>query len=256
MTVKLSAVLCVHNEEGRLSACLEKLRFADELVIVLDRCTDGSRAIAEQFGARLVEGAFPLEGARRNAGIDAASGDWIVEVDADEHFPPALGEEIRRTIVAPTGEWYGLPLDNYIGGRLIRHGWGAAFGTSQVARLFRKGNKRWGNQRVHPKVFMGGRKGGVMTTPFIHYVDDNVSEMIARLNRYTSLRAQDLRDHWREIGHVDETLGKNLARIAGRFYKCYWRRHGHREGKWGLLIAIMAALYPILSYLKAVLEDE
>ena len=47
MTVKLSAVLCVHNEEKRLAACLERLRFADELVIVLDRCTDGSRAIAQ-----------------------------------------------------------------------------------------------------------------------------------------------------------------------------------------------------------------
>ena len=42
----------------------------------------------------------------------------------------------------------------------------------------------------------------------------------------------------------------------GRFYKCYWRRKGYREGKWGFLLALMASLYPILSYLKAVLEDD
>jgi len=45
-------------------------------------------------GARLVEGAWPLEGDRRNAGIDACSGDWVLEVDADERVPAALGAQI------------------------------------------------------------------------------------------------------------------------------------------------------------------
>ena len=57
-------------------------------------------------------------------------------------------------------------------------------------------------------------------------------------------------------GQSDETLGHNMLRGFGRFYKCYWRRKGHREGGWGFLIALMAGLYPILSYLKATLEDE
>ncbi len=109
MTARLSAVLCIHNEEARLADCLEKLDFADELVVVLDRCTDGSRTIAEWFGARIVEGAFELEGSWRNAAIDAAAGDWIVEVDADEHFPPQLGDEIWQAIESPTGDWYVIP---------------------------------------------------------------------------------------------------------------------------------------------------
>ena len=40
-TPKLSAVTSVHNEEDRLAACLERVKFADEIVVVLDRCTDG-----------------------------------------------------------------------------------------------------------------------------------------------------------------------------------------------------------------------
>jgi glycosyltransferase involved in cell wall biosynthesis len=256
MTAKLSAVLCVHNEEARLADCLEKLDFADELVVVLDRCTDGSRTIAEWFGARIIEGAFELEGPRRNAAIDAAAGDWIVEVDADEHFPPQLGDEIRQAIESPTGDWYVIRLDNYVGKRLIRYGWGSGVGTTQVARLFRKGGKRWGNQRVHPNITLAGQKGGILDTPYAHYLDADIADLVSRINRYTTLRARDLRDHWREIGHVDETLRHNLARIFGRFYKCYWRRQGYREGKWGVLLALMSGLYPILSYFKAVLEDE
>ena len=69
---KLSAVLCVHNEERRLARCLEALDFADEIILVLDRCTDHSRAIGEAYGAVTISGVFPLEGARR-AELDAKS---------------------------------------------------------------------------------------------------------------------------------------------------------------------------------------
>jgi hypothetical protein len=45
-----------------------------------------------------------------------------------------------------------------------------------------------------------------------------------------------------------------LRRIASRFWKCYVVRKGYREGPYGFLIALCAALYPILSYLKARLD--
>ena len=73
--------------------------------------------------------------------------------------------------------------------------------------------------------------------------------MLRRLDRYTSARAQDLRDSG-DIG----SYGRNLRRIPSRFWKCYVGRKGYREGQWGFVIALCAALYPILSYLKARLE--
>ena len=73
--------------------------------------------------------------------------------------------------------------------------------------------------------------------------------MLRRLDRYSSARAADLR----ESGDIG-SYGKNLRRIASRFCKCYIGRRGYREGPWGFLIALCAALYPILSYLKARLE--
>ena len=81
--MKLSALIVVHNEESALEDCIASAHFADEIVVVLDKCTDGSKAIVERLGCRLIEGAWEIEGARRNAGIDACSGDWILEVDAD-----------------------------------------------------------------------------------------------------------------------------------------------------------------------------
>lgn len=251
---RLSALVVVHNEEGQLADCLDRLRFADELVVVLDRCTDGSKAIAEQYGATLVEGAWELEGPRRNAGIDASRGDWILEVDADERVSDALAAEVRKVIAdAPYGHFL-IPFDNYIGERLVKYGWGAAWGVSATVRLFANGPdgpaKRWGDQRVHPRVDLKGR-AGTLQQPMVHYVDRNISDMLRRLDRYTSARARDLR----ESGDIG-TFGRNLRRIFSRYWKCYVSRRGYREGGYGFLIALMAGLYPILSYLKARYEDD
>ena len=126
----LTALVVIYNEEKRLPSCLEKLRFVDELVVVLDKCTDRSKEIALEFGARIVEGSWDREGDRRNTGIAACRTDWVLEVDADEHVPPALAEEIRRVIAASTFAWHEIPVDNFIGDKLVRHGWGASYGKA------------------------------------------------------------------------------------------------------------------------------
>ena len=64
--------MCVHDEEDALADCLERLSFADEIVVVLDRCGDGSSDVARRFTDRIVEGAWEIEGDRRNAAIEAA----------------------------------------------------------------------------------------------------------------------------------------------------------------------------------------
>lgn len=246
--VQLSALVVCHNEERQLADCLAALTFADELVVVLDRCTDGSKAIAERFGARLLEGGWPIEGDRRNAGLDICRGDWILEVDADERVPRDLAREIRQAIGRAPPGYFLIPFDNYIGERLVRFGWGAAFGVSASPRLHSRGSKRWGQERVHPKLILRGMRQQLMT-PMVHYVDRNISDMLRRLDRYSTARAADLRQSG-DIG----TLAANIRRIFSRFWKCYVARKGYREGAWGFLIALLAGLYPILSYLKARLE--
>jgi glycosyltransferase involved in cell wall biosynthesis len=243
----LSGLVCVHNEEARLAECLGRLAFCDEIVVVADRCTDRSEAIARKMGARVVSGIFPVEGLRKEAGVTACRGDWIVELDADEAVTPALAQEIRDTIArTDAGDWYQVPVDNFVGAQLVRHGWGGSFGASSVARLFRKGVKHWKSERVHPGTTFAGVYGGRLNNAILHKVDDDIADMVQRLNRYTDLRGQDLADSGKIKGLWDD-----LFRGVRRFCKCYVSRKGYKEGDIGFLIAIMAGLYPLLSNLKA-----
>ena len=54
-------------------------------------------------------------------------------------------------------------------------------------------------------------------------------------------------------GEIGSTLG-NLRRFFSRFIKCYFFRKGYKEGVYGLIIAICAGLYPLISHIKAKVE--
>jgi glycosyltransferase involved in cell wall biosynthesis len=248
--IKLSAVISIKNEENQLADCLDCLTFADEIVVLLDDCSDGSEEIASGYTDRLLEGNWPTEGQRRNAGIEFCRGEWIFEVDADERVPKELAQEIRKTTETTTFDWHEILVDNYIGGKLVRWGWGASYGKAAYPGLFKKSVKKWGDDRVHPRLTWSGKKGPMLKQRLLHYVDRNISDMIRRLDSYSTARAKDLCESGKTGSFIN-----NFRRLFSRFFKCYIRRKGYREGGYGFLIALFAGLYPLLSHLKAKLEN-
>lgn len=248
----LSALIVARNEAERLPDCLASVTFADEVVVVLDRTTDASADIARAAGARVIEGAWDLEGDRRNTGIAACTGDWVLEVDADERVSGDLAAAVRRTIATSAHAWHQVPVDNYVGDRLLRFGWAGSFGTTSVPRLFRRGAKRWRAQRVHPGLDWTGKEGPKVTEgALVHLVDRDISDMLRRLDKYSSAKAADLIAQG-DIG----SLASNLRRFVSRAFKSYVSRKGYREGAWGVVLAFCTGAFPLLSYLKARLEPE
>ncbi len=242
--VTLSALVVARNEERQLADCLDTLRFADEVVVVLDRSSDGSAEIARAAGARILDGAWELEGPRRNDGIAACRGDWILEIDADERVTPALAAEIRAAITTVEDGYFLVPLANHIGGRLVRHGWGAYNGVAAKGSLFRAGAKTWGKGRVHPRIeFRGPRR--TLSEPLTHFIDRDLTDMFARLNRYTELAALDAIDD----GNAPD-LWNGLRRVFSRGWKSYVSRRGYKEGAYGIALALFSALYSLLIHLK------
>lgn len=245
--MKLSALVCAHNDEARLAACLDGLEFCDEIVVVADRCTDRTQEIARQSGARVIDGIFPLESQRKAAGLAACLGEWIIEVEPDERVSPALAYEVRAAIHGrPVGDWFNLPIQNFVGGVLVRRGWGSGFGAVQAPRLYRRRVKRWKARRVQPRVVLEGRGAGALETPLQRQAHLDAGDLIARLNQQSWLRAQDLADAGAGGG-----LMADVAQGLAQFWTCYVWRQGLREGELGFLVSLMAGLDPILSGVRA-----
>ena len=92
----LSATLIVRDEEGNLGECLDSVSgVADEVVIVDTGSTDGSIAIAGERGARVVSHPWRDDFSEaRNVGLEAARGEWVLYLDADERLRPVERDDV------------------------------------------------------------------------------------------------------------------------------------------------------------------
>jgi glycosyltransferase involved in cell wall biosynthesis len=118
----VSVVVAVRDEASQLPGCLARLGFADEVVVVVDdRTTDQSAAIAEASGARVLHHRFDGFADLKNAGIDAANSEWLVVVDADERVGPSLAKEIR-SVLDHDVDAFRIPRVNYFYGHRMRFG--------------------------------------------------------------------------------------------------------------------------------------
>jgi glycosyltransferase involved in cell wall biosynthesis len=247
--VTLSLLIVARNEEQQMEDCIKSGACADEVVVLLDRSDDRTAEIAVGLGAKIVEGSWEDEGIRRTAALDACTCDWVIELDSDERISSALGDEIKEEIASGKADYYVIPFHNHVGGKWIEHGWGAYNGVAAKACLFRRGMKRWVPGPVHPEIHLNGTRGK-LAGHIDHYVYDNIAGMYDRLNRYSSAAATGAI----ASGEIPYPLS-TFRRFFSRFIKSYWQRGGYKEGWCGVALAMFSAMYPVLTHVK-ILEQQ
>lgn len=243
--VKLSGLVCVHDDGAGLADCLRGLSFCDEVVVVLDRGAERAREAARRAGARIVDGIFPLASQARAAGAELCAGDWILEIEPDERVDRALAWEIRAALqMRPQGDWFEIPIDNYVGETRVRHGWTGAIGVDQAVRLSRRGMKSWHAGRRESAV-LAGESAGALTGAIRRLIGRDVGQLVERLQRESEACARDRAD----AAQVRSLAGALLAGAAG-LARSYLLRGGWREGRLGLLVALLSGLQPVLVQLR------
>lgn len=85
-----SVILPAHNAAGYFRKQLDSIKsqsFTDyELIVIADKCSDNTAEVAREYTDKVLEVDFGKCGLSRNAGLDAAQGEWILFADDDDWF--------------------------------------------------------------------------------------------------------------------------------------------------------------------------
>lgn len=239
---RLSVVLITRNEIRNIGACLRSVAFADEVVVVDSGSTDGTVEAARAAGARVIEAAdWPGFGPQKNRALDAATGDWVFSIDADEQVTPELAASLRAAIHSGKHDaWETNRRSSYCGQYMAHSGWY----PDRVVRLFRRGSARFSDDLVHERVLTRGPVGR-LRGDLLHDSMPHFESVLAKLDRYSTAGAHALQRRG-----VKGSLAKALGHGGWAFMRTYVLKLGFLDGRLGLALAISNAEGTYYRYMK------
>ena len=273
--VKLSVVLATRNEEANIERCLMSVRdIADEIIVFDEHSEDKTREIAEKLGANVfLEPHHDNFHVTKQKALEKAAGDWILQLDADEVVTPELAREITSTangsppfvhndlfkrhqsliekrdgvIGNKTGEVVGyfIPRRNIFLGKPLIH---AGVYPDGVIRLVKKGHARFPQKSVHEQIQLDGEVAW-LSGDLLHYDSPTLKRYLSRLNRYTDLHAEELRDK-SVPKNVFNLLSYTICKPVYTFLNLYFRHMGLLDGAAGFLWSFFSATHFPIAYFK------
>jgi glycosyltransferase involved in cell wall biosynthesis len=275
MPCPLSILIPAKNEKDNLRACLESARFADEIVVVDSGSDDGTREIARECGATVVDfawnGRLPKKKNWALANVPWKH-EWVFILDADERITPELAGELQRVLAAPTADGYYVNrrfwfLDGWL--------WHCGYYPSWNLRLFRHRLGRYeqwggvgatdsGDNEVHEHVVLDG-PAGRLRHEMEHYAFPTIAVWVEKHNRYSNWEAHLLTSPADQAAAAGAALDPALARKRRlkaraarlpfrpflRFCYHYVLRRGFIDGYRGYVFCRLMGFYEFLSAAKA-----
>jgi glycosyltransferase involved in cell wall biosynthesis len=239
---RLSVVLITRNEIRNIGACLRSVGFADEIVVVDSGSTDGTVEAARAAGARVLQTTdWPGYGPQKNRALDAATGDWIFSIDADEQATGELAASLRSAIHSGKYDAYEiLRRSSYCGQYMAHSGWY----PDRVVRLFRRGAARFSEDLVHERVVTQGPVGRLQGE-LMHDSMPHFESVLAKLDRYSTAGALALMRRG-----VKGSLAKALGHGTWAFLRTYVLKLGFLDGRLGFALAVSNAEGTYYRYMK------
>ncbi len=247
--MSISVIIITKNAGATIRRCLESVAWADEVVVIDSGSSDDTLAISRELGAKVsVTDDWPGFGPQKTRALDAAAGDWLFNIDADEWVTPELAEENRGAITGGSAAAaFALPRRSSFCGRYMRHsGWWPDY----IVRLFRRDAARFSDDQAHERLIVKGTTFK-LKQPLMHEAISDLDQMIGKMNLYSTASARGLHARGRRA-----SLGKALLHGGWAFFRTYVLRAGFLDGREGLMLAIANAEGSYYRYVKLMLLEK
>jgi len=256
MSLQITAIILVKNEERHIVDCIKRLNFCDEILIIDDRSTDKTvESIARLNNKKVRIIPYSLRddfSKARNFGLSQANGKWVLFIDADEIVSDALAFETSSVThqlgsqpLARCNGFY-IKRKDFMWGKTLNFG---EAGNIKLLRLAKRSAGEW-NGKVHEKWTVGGDIG-VLKNYLIHYPHQTITEFLKEINYYTDIRAQELHSK-----NVKAKWWSIVFYPSAKFISNYILKRGFLDGMQGLIFAIIMSFHSFLVRGKLFLKND
>lgn len=250
----MSAMIASHNEASLLQRCLPSVAFCEDVIVIDIDSADQTAAVAEEHGARVLHHAWvPIAERARLELVGEARHDWLLFLDPDEVFAPALATQLIELLPALPADVavVDCPWRFHFRGKPLRGTfWG---GVSRKRTLARRGAAE-----LRPTVHSGTRPKPGFRAAVIEYAGDNAiahywaqgyRDLIEKHWRYLKLEGPDRASQGMVTGYKDI-----LRTPVPAFWQSFFRCHGYRDGLDGFLLSLLWSAYSTGAKVALLLE--
>ena len=188
----LSVIILTKNEEKMIGACLESVKWADEIIIADNGSEDKTLEVLSKFKVQsekleVIKYEEQDFATLRNKAMEEAKGDWVLYVDADERVLQPLREELEE-LVGKEGNYtaYAISRKNIIFGKEVNYG---PYKKDWVIRLFRKKDFEKWTGKVHETPHFNGKLGYTKNS-LLHLTHRNVDQFLLKSLEWSKIDAQ------------------------------------------------------------------
>ncbi|CEK10298.1 glycosyltransferase family 2 protein [Legionella hackeliae] len=243
----LSVIIIAKDEEANIRRCLESVQWADEIIVLDSGSTDNTVAIAKEFTDHVYCTDWQGYGVQKQRALAHATGDWILNLDADESVDSQLQAMIRQVINNDAADAYRIPICMYFYGKLLRF----SSSPKRHIRLFKRVGARYSDDIVHEKVLLpSAARIARLKLAIQHHSFQDVSHALYKVNKYSSYSAKI---------RIEQKNPPNFAKIllgtTWMFFRCYFLQRGFLDGKAGFLFAVLNAQGTFYRGIKQLYRD-
>lgn len=244
----LSVIIITKNEEHNIRRCLESVPFADEIIVIDSGSTDATIAIASEFTPHVVTMDWQGYGVQKQRALEKATGNWVLNLDADEFLSNSLQADIQRVIRENKADGYRIPIQMVFYGKPLRY----SSSPQRHIRLFKREGARYRDVIVHENIALSSdARISQLYTSIQHSSFRDVSHALTKINQYSSYSAQ-IRNEKNQSGN----FFKAIAATLWMFVRCYVLQRGFLDGKAGFLMACFNAQGSFYKGIKQIYKDE
>ncbi|MGI9055785.1 MAG: glycosyltransferase family 2 protein [Pyrinomonadaceae bacterium] len=240
--VKISAVIIAFNEESKIAAAINSVKWADEILLIDSESTDRTKEISATLGAKVITQKWLGFSKQKQLAVDNAEHDWIFSLDSDEVVSEQLKNEILKLKnSANLADGYKIPRLSFYMNRPIRHG---GWYPDWQIRFFDRRRGEWKDVLIHESVEIDG-KIEKLAGDILHYSVENMAhhhQMIGE--RYAPLAAEQMFLRGRKTSPLKVATAGLTA-----FLQTYILKAGFLDGFPGFCIARFAAHHAFLKHL-------